>query len=122
MFVSRILFFFIALETYAAPVKITSAGCEVLCQMRTPCPTLRGQLERAASEHNDTPPFQAQVAQVWSSLGEITLHSGACAGCPGGVGVGNHAEGGAGVGQGLAAQEVPELRLAWGGGCGTMRN
>lgn len=52
-------------------------------QMKPPCPALGGQQERAASRHNDTPPFQAQVAQVWSSLGGITLHSGACAGCPG---------------------------------------
>lgn len=69
VYVSKILFFFIALETYAAGVKIASAGCEVMYQMKTPCPALGGQRERAASRHNDTPPFQAQVAQVWSSLG-----------------------------------------------------
>lgn len=51
--------------------------------------------------------------------GGIALHCGACAGCPGGVGVGNQFGAEADVGQGLATQEVPGPRLAWGGDWGT---
>lgn len=81
--------------------------------MKMPYPAQGGPKERAASRHNDTPTFQAQVAQVWSGLGGS--HYTLCW-VPWLRGGGEPVGAGADVGQGLATQEVPGPK---GGGVGS---